>query len=220
MKTNTTKLKFDRRLGTYLTLGVGAGVLGSQSSNAAIVYWDITPMTITSGMRPFVNPETGAHADDGATLATPTIGLTFYGTNYIYSITEFSSNPIPPSIAFGANDRMINFASGATIGSSSSFKTNWSYMDRPGWTSANSDWVTGADASGFLGFSFEISGDVKYGWLAVTYNSAANTLVMGDFAYEDSGASILAGAIPEPSSLGLLALGASGLLARRRRQAA
>jgi hypothetical protein len=43
---------------------------------------------------------------------------------------------------------------------------------------------------------------------------------MGDFAYEDSGAGILAGAIPEPSSLGLLALGATGLLARRRRQAA
>lgn len=213
-------INMNPRLGTYLTLGVGAGMIGSQSSNAAIVYWDITPMTVTAGMRPFVNPLTGAHADDGATLATPTIGLNFSGNNYIYSITELSGNPIPPSIAFGANDRMVNFASGATIGSSSSFKTNWSYMDRPGWTSADSDWVTGADASGFLGFSFEISGDVKYGWLAVTYNSAANTLVMGDFAYEDSGASILAGAIPEPSSLGLLVLGATGLLARRRRQAA
>jgi hypothetical protein len=56
--------------------------------------------------------------------------------------------------------------------------------------------------------------------LAVTYNAASQTLEIGDFAYESSGAGILAGAIPEPSSLGLLALGASGLLARRRRQAA
>jgi hypothetical protein len=212
------------RLGTYLTLGVGAGMIGSQSSDAAIVYWDITPMTVTTGMRPFVNPLTGDHANDSAPNTTPTIGLNFKSGNYIYSITELSDDPVPPSIAFGDNDRMFRFLTNDTIGVSSAFKTNWSYMDRPGWTTAESDWATGVDGtSGYVGFSFDNAGTVNYGWLAVTYNAAAQTLVVGDFAYENSGASILAGdigVIPEPSSLGLLALGASGLLARRRRQAA
>lgn len=212
------------RLGTYLTLGVGAGMIGSESSDAAIVYWDITPMTVTAGMRPFVNPATGAYGNDGAPLTTPTVGLNFNGANYIYSITEFSSAPETPKIAYGANARMIRFLTNETIGVSSAFKTNWSYMDRPGWTASDSDWATGADGtSGYIGFSFDNAGTVNYGWIAVTYNAASQTIEIGDFAYENSGGSILAGdigVVPEPSSLGLLVLGASGLLARRRRQAA
>lgn len=209
------------RLGTYLTLGVGAGMIGTQSSDAAIVYWDITPMTVTSGTRPFVNPLTGAHADTGAPIASPTVGLNFRSNNYIYSITEASGQADTGKIASGANDRMIRFLTNETIGVGSTFKTNWSYLDRPGWTTAESAWATGLDGtSGYVGFSFENAGTVNYGWLAVTYNDASQTLVIGDFAYENSGASIAAGAIPEPSSLGLLVLGASGLLARRRRQAA
>jgi hypothetical protein len=222
MKRNFTNLKLDRRLGSYLTLGVGAGVLGSQASNAAIVYWDVTPLTITDETNDTVriNPLTGEIAT-GVSLDTPTIGLRFTNVNYIYSLTEFSSSPESPRIAYGDNNRIIRFASGATIDVASSFKTNWSYMDRPGWTTADSGWATGEDGtSGFLGFTFDNAGTTNYGWLAVTYNAESQTLEIGDFAYEDSGAGILAGAIPEPSSLGLLALGASGLLARRRRQAA
>lgn len=230
MKTNTTKLKFDRRLGTYLTLGVGAGVLGSQSSNAAIVYWDVTPLTVSSGGRPVANPLTGdfvdGFLDDGmGNPVTPTVGLNFYGANYIYSVTEWTGDPATTAkIAYGANDRMLRFLTNETIGASSAFKANWSTMDNVGWTTAESAWATGLDGtSGYVGFSFDNAGTVNYGWLAVTYNDASQTLVVGDFAYENSGGSILAGdigAIPEPSSLGLLALGASGLLARRRRQAA
>ena len=40
-----------------------------------------------------------------------------------------------------------------------------------------------------------------------------------DWAYEDSGGPIHAGAIPEPGTLGMLALGAAGLAVWRRRRA-
>lgn len=224
MKTNTTNLKLDHRLGTYLTLGVGAGVLGSQNSNAAIVYWDVAPQTISVGGTAWVQPLTG-DTGNGFDDSTPTIGVRFAGTNYIYSFTEPSGDGTT-KIAYNYgtyNAAMSRFVSNETIGVGSTFKQNWSYMDRSGWTTADSAWATEADGtSGYIGFSFDNSGTTNYGWIEVTYNAATGNLVMGDFAYEDSGAGILAGAtgVPEPSCLGLLALGATGLLARRRRQAA
>jgi hypothetical protein len=103
------------------------------------------------------------------------------------------------------------------------FKTNFSYMDNAGWTTAECLWATGVDnTSGFIAIGFyndqtEIN---NYGRVVVTDNAASQNLVIGGFAYEDSGAGIVAGAVPETSSLALLAWGATGLLARRRRTAA
>jgi hypothetical protein len=209
----------DGRLGTYLTLSVGAGVLGSQSSGAAIIYKDvITPYTVTTGQSGNFQPLTGAYGT-GALSVSPTITLQFAGPNYIYSVNSYlaangSSSGSPTS----------RLASNATIGAGLSWVGNYSYMDMPGWgSSGTSPWNTGLDGtSGFIGFRFENAGTYNYGWVAVTYNDVSQTLVLGDFAYQNSGGSILAGAtgaapVPEASSLALLALGATGVIARRRR---
>jgi hypothetical protein len=42
-------------------------------------------------------------------------------------------------------------------------------------------------------------------------NQAAGTFIVHDWAYENSGAGIAAGAVPAPGALGLFAAGASGL---------
>jgi PEP-CTERM motif len=206
----------DGRLGTYLTLSFGAGVLGSQSSDAAIIYKDvITPYTVTTGQSGNFQPMTGAYGT-GALSVSPTITLQFSGPNYIYSVNSF--------LAIGADPATSRLASNATIGAGLTWKGNYSYMDMPGWgSSGTGPWNTGLDGtSGFVGFRFENAGTFNYGWVAVTYNDASQTLVLGDFAYENSGGSILAGAtgaapVPEASSLALLALGATGVIARRRR---
>lgn len=85
--------------------------------------------------------------------------------------------------------------------------------------SPNSQWAV--NGTGFLGFSFQIGAQTTYGWLQFTVgaNGGANpraiTLVGG--AYENSGGPI--NTIPEPTTaVGMLALGAAGLLAHRRRQ--
>lgn len=74
---------------------------------------------------------------------------------------------------------------------------------------------------GFLGLAFAIGSDVHFGWVRVDIDNANAVFNVVDFAYESvAGVGITAGAIPEPSTLGLLAAGAAGLAARRRRRVA
>jgi len=81
------------------------------------------------------------------------------------------------------------------------------------------DWkVTGENK--MLGVSFKLeSGDQKtvYGWIAVE-KIASQAGKVTAWAYEDDGNAIHVGAIPEPvSGLTLLALGAAGIAAYRRK---
>jgi hypothetical protein len=75
---------------------------------------------------------------------------------------------------------------------------------------------------GFIGFELA-NGDL--GWLRVEVTADDQNVTAIDWAYNDvAGAPINAGqtssAVPEPSALGLLALGSAGVLAWRRRRTA
>ncbi len=76
-------------------------------------------------------------------------------------------------------------------------------------------------ARGFLGVRFLIGGQTRYGWLDVEVRPSTTAGGSGGIfffgaAYEASGGPIAAGAVPEPGTLAMLALGAAGLLRRRK----
>lgn len=77
-------------------------------------------------------------------------------------------------------------------------------------------WSVGQRA--YLGLQFESGGTTNYGWADITTVNY-NSVTLHSYAYENiPDASIAAGAVPEPSQMALLALGAAGLLGYRARQ--
>ena len=75
----------------------------------------------------------------------------------------------------------------------------------------------------YLGFQFtnEAAGNqIQYGWMQFQFGATAGERSIIGYAYEDSGGGIAIGVIPEPSTFGLLALGAVGLATMRRRRSA
>jgi hypothetical protein len=76
---------------------------------------------------------------------------------------------------------------------------------------------------GFIGFRFNTGAGIQYGWARVNMGGAPdNSFTLVDYAWGDPGDMIRAGqtVIPEPGSLGLLAVGAVGLLFWRKRRSA
>jgi hypothetical protein len=81
------------------------------------------------------------------------------------------------------------------------------------------------NADNYFGVQFlnEGTSTTNFGWIKINFGAAVGTRAITEFAYENAGASINIGqitAVPEPSTFALLATGATGLIALRRRRRA
>ena len=224
MNTSTSSLTslspaLDSRLGRHFlacsaTAVCVAGVAAPQTAGAAVVY---------SGIQNLALPGVGGgqlYLDfvSGATL--PSIpgqtGVDWDIAPYGGGQTNQSSYSVT-TVQLGADS--ANLAPGTTIDGSSSFFGATGGIQTVGIP----DMTTG-----IIGFKFNPAATdgfagttpTNYGWFRLEVNTTTGGKIV-DWAYESTpGASISAGAVPEPSALGFLAMGAAGLTGLRRRRAA
>ena len=72
--------------------------------------------------------------------------------------------------------------------------------------------------TGYLGFYMDNGPDRHYGWAEINVSGARNEFTLLSLGISDTpGETVYAGVVPEPMTLSMLALGATGLLARRKR---
>lgn len=198
------------------SLASGLGLLLTSSAQAGIIYTDIPDWIsdLTSG--PGSNSQgfdiNGDLIDDFT--ASHSSGVSYYGGNIANLDGTGTNNPVSTSGWYSAA-----LSAGTLIDASSPLQNDYSYAslgNSYGWGE-----VIGAGDT-FVGLSFDVGGDIKYGWMGLNFSADGERLSIYDFAYEDSGRGIAAGdkgiSVPEPSSMAMMATGALAIAAIRRRK--
>jgi PEP-CTERM motif-containing protein len=142
------------------------------------------------------------------------------GVARFFASNTYYGNPIAGAFAgfFAAGFNYVSkLASGNNISANSFNTASFGTMAfRGGYP--NEQWKD--PGIGFIGFRFDSGSGTQYGWIRIDMSGVPlNSMTIIDYAFADPGEAILAGQIPEPGSLALLALGGAGLVAWRKRRA-
>ncbi len=220
------------KLAAYGAMGLGTVTFGATAANADICFTDLTGNELVFTSTSPVAIDMDNDGNDDFELGLATVGPNAFGTSsWLLNLRAAGGAPAANRVAantlFGG---LSNLADGSSI-SGRNFSRATGYF-QGAYTSFNPSSVFGAftaGTTGFAGIQFEDgTGTTRFGWIEFTVDgSVAN----GDFADVQVTVSrfafakdepIVAGqttsAIPEPSALGLLALGGIGIMARRRRK--
>jgi hypothetical protein len=217
---NTLGQRVNTRLASYAALA-GAALAAPAVADAAIIYSGPISLNIpstTAGI--YLNVVTGVSATTPAGAPGWDINPWGSGSFFVYSA---ASGGVVSGFAGGTSTTLVDNLPLSTLIDASS----------PNYGTSNSVETTGSTAfllnssSNYAGFRFlnEVTGVTNYGWiefsLSTAFNSQPRTVVA--YAYDDSGAGILVGAVPEPSTFalfGVMAAGALGVREWRKRKAA
>lgn len=158
------------------------------SADAEIVYSGVLNQAAPTGNvsivgadRFSISNESGLGKGDSYRIALENLSADFEYVGVLEAVTQLSSGDVIDALASYSAASPGQIVSGGEI-----FSSNW----------------TGAGEA-YFGFSFNPSGSqTLYGWARVQYEDggkgSASTLTLLDFAYEDTGAAITAGAMPPP----------------------
>jgi hypothetical protein len=205
-----------------MTAAAGAGLAMAPAADASIVYSGIRNVTLSA--TGYTTATIGIDLDGASASIDVQLGVFGLSATASYGYPYLTALSVPSLLAIrtatGATTLGVpfvaNLSSGAQVGPGT---TNFAL----GSTYATLGYFVGT--TGFAGVRFNIAGQPHYSWLRISVTPNGETITVIDWAYEDqANTGINAGAIPEPSSgsltaLGLLALGAHGVRHRRRRLA-
>ena len=217
------------RLGGYLAVGVGAGVLGTAPADAGIINIDITSTGFDiDGVNAGLSSGSTVTKTNFPFTGAGTLKISASGDRGLYGIqsgfgraTSFAAN----SLAATPRRLPLNTTIGASTSGWNNFYApqlfRFHYVNE--YYGINRFYNSADFGSGsYLGFRTQTG---NYGWLNVTWARATGDFQIYSGAYESvPGVSIAAGAVavPEPSTIamlgaGALAMGASAI--RRHRTA-
>ncbi len=217
--------RIDGRLAAYATLAGAALAVPALAPEANATIISSGPVNInipssTAGI--YFNVATGVSAITPG--GAPGWNLNPWGTSFFDFWANNSANPTDGVVQ--------NFTGGssATLADNLPFGTlvdgTWSYGRSPSTETTGLTAIALNSSNNLFGFRFfnSLTSTINFGWARISLGatSGAQPRAIVEYAYEDSGAGILAG-VPEPSTLalfGVMSAGALGVRAWRKRKAA
>lgn len=226
----------EKRIASYGAMAIAAAVGGATPANAAIiVFTGGNTTTLNNGSVTF-NMVTGA-------VGTADAGMDFALRYPLAPVNPSSTSAgaealvtSPAGMGFLVGSGLpLKLAGAANIGPAGAFQGVGVLARRFSSYSSSAfigNWQSLGSAlgQGYLGLKFFIGANAHYGWADITLNPDLS-VTLNSFAYEScadqsigagqtTGGATCDSSVPEPHSAALLAMGAAGLLAYRRRRKA
>jgi hypothetical protein len=227
-------IDFTKKLLSYSVFGAAAALTASPAQGAIIANLTPQPFDVSTGTFAFINFD-GAGGNEFEINGSQ--AGSFTSVNLYRNVGTFLHFEDGNAANGGGNQDPNALPFGFLLGPGGAFN-NEGNSDTIANAFSGVATTTGGNFPNFvgqlryLGTQFNLGGNTHFGWIALRLNANLRSGTVECYAYESTpgqgistgdtggGACGGGGAVPEPSSLALMAAGAAGLFALRRRKSA
>lgn len=238
---NKRRARLIRKLAAYSAAAGAAGIATSEAADAAVIYSGLlnggAGMVSTKSKGFYLDLDVDGNYDfrfqqrDKAKIKGSKKGSKKGSTKaktgravYISASSSTSYLPLGPNfIQFSTTSSFANALAAGDFVSDTNFSSSFARAAEWTYTSGAAGPFAG-NGPLFLGLKFRIGSDYHLGWARIQIDPLVRKLTLYDYAYETDPLTSIETfatelpAVPEPNSLALLATGAVGLAALRRRR--